>query len=252
MPISEHFQLQLIRSGGADCTAVFSFMDIFKSQLNLSNRISDYFYKQKTIEQKYTTTTNVQRKKNTLPHTSHIKIKCTTRYLPKLEKWKLWTPRREFQQGVQSGVAKTQHRLENVKMDRTRLCCYLLLHRARELMSGLEKGSNRHVDLGFVGPSRGTEPWKLVWEIPWHLVCHLKEVQTLYYMPCIHRNLLFVVVSFVFVLFAFHTSNITGCINNFPSLHLRLGLYAFSTSMGWFSNWIRATERKFLLKGPKS
>lgn len=47
--------------------------------------------------------------------------------------------------------------------------------------------------------------------------------------------------------------NITGCINNFPSLRLRLGLYAFSTSMGgWFSNWIRATEQKFLLKGPKS
>lgn len=74
MPISEHFPLQLIRSGGVDCTAVFSFMDIFKSQLNLSNRISDYFYKQKTIEQKYTNTTNVQRKKNTL---------CLTQVTPK-------------------------------------------------------------------------------------------------------------------------------------------------------------------------
>jgi hypothetical protein len=69
---------------------------------------------------------------------------------------------KKFQHDVQYGEAKTRHRWENVKMDRSRLYCYLLLHRLPELMSGLEKGSSRHVDLGFAGPSRGTKPEKLV------------------------------------------------------------------------------------------
>jgi hypothetical protein len=100
-----------------------------------------------------------------MPHKITAKLNAQ-QIIAKIRKKKrtknLCSPMRKFQQGVQSGEAKTQQRWENVKMDRTHLCCHLLLHRAPELMSGLEKVSSQHVDLGFAGPSRGTKPEKLV------------------------------------------------------------------------------------------
>lgn len=78
MPISEHFQLQLIRSGGVDCTAVFSIMDIFKSQLNLSKSTQlQQMYKEKRI--------------HCASHKSH-QNQMHDQILPKIRKMKIMNP----------------------------------------------------------------------------------------------------------------------------------------------------------------